>query len=75
MKILSFLLRLIGGLGIAFGVGMVLIWIVMMRGFKIEWEGVAIISSVLFGGIILNLIGNYLKKKDGAQVKSFRLTK
>jgi hypothetical protein len=75
MKILSFLLRLIGGLGIAYGVGMVLVWIVFWRGYKIESNSATFLFAVLFGGIILNLIGNRLKKKDGTQVKSFRLMK
>ena len=63
MKILSFILRLIGGLGIAYGIGMVLIWVVMFGGYIAEGEIIAVVSVSLIGGIILNWIGNHLNKR------------
>lgn len=63
MKIFSFVLRLIGGLGIAYGIGMILIWLVMWRGYTLEREIVGVILVSLLGGMILNQIGNRLHKR------------
>lgn len=75
MKILSFILKLVGGLCIAYGVCTLLVYFLMWGGEGSGGSVIAIAVLFLIGGIILNLVGNFLYKNDGAKVSSFKLTK